>query len=477
MISDFRSLEDGRTVEADLCVIGGGSAGISLAQEFIGTGVSVCLVESGGFEFEPETQALYEGEMDGADPHELETMRLRFFGGTSNHWQGFCMPFNAIDFEKRAWVPYSGWPIDLDSLTPFYRRAQKVLRLGPFSYDEDRGRELDLDIPAFDKRKIYTRFWQWPEPLRFGEAYRESLRQAKNVHVLLHANAVDLKMDRTGATVRHVEIRSLSGKAARVRARGYVLACGGLEIPRLMLASNKVEANGVGNRYDQVGRYFLGHPHELEGGLIVTDDLDLLPNRDLRLDRIRHKIGFCIAAQMQRKEAILNGLTYLDIVDAAAAGAGPMDPPIVSHIYVVFEQTPNPENRVTLISDRDALGMSRIHLNWRLGELDKRTAEVVVRTAAAEFSRLGLGRVKLLDWLLEPGEFSGLQLGGHHIGTTRMGDDPKTSVVDRDCRVHAMENLYVAGPSVFPTSSYANPTLTLVALTLRLADHLKAKLI
>jgi choline dehydrogenase-like flavoprotein len=144
------------------------------------------------------------------------------------------------------------------------------------------------------------------------------------------------------------------------------------------------------------------------------------------------------------------------------------------------EQAPNPDSRVLLSAERDALGSRRADLAWRLGEIDKHTARVFARTLDAELRRLGKGSVTPSDWLSEPGPgwpvdptIGNHPLANYHqLGGTRMGDDPRQSVVDADCRVHGYANLYVAGSSVFPTGGWANPTLTIVALALRLADHL-----
>ena len=177
-------------------------------------------------------------------------------------------------------------------------------------------------------------------------------------------------------------------------------------------------------------------------------------------------------------------VTDLDDVARGMFRATPDDPyhppydlsrPI--RFYTRLEQCPNPDSRVKLIGEQDALGLNRIALDWQLTDLDKRSLRRSQELIGAEFGRLGVGRFKLDDWLLAddnswPEDLHG---GHHHMGTCRMSDDPKRGVVDRDCRVHGFDNLYVAGSAVYPTTGYVNPTLTVVALALRLADHLKTK--
>jgi choline dehydrogenase-like flavoprotein len=136
------------------------------------------------------------------------------------------------------------------------------------------------------------------------------------------------------------------------------------------------------------------------------------------------------------------------------------------------EQTPNPDSRVTLADDTDPLGLRRVRLNWRLTEQERRSFIANIRALGRELAAAGIGRLRPL--LPDDGLWEKVVGGGsHHMGTTRISDDPKRGVVDRDCRVHGIDNLYVAGSSVFVTSGSANPTLNILALAYRLVDHLK----
>jgi choline dehydrogenase-like flavoprotein len=529
MIQDLRQLEDGQRLDADVVVIGGGVAGITLACELAETRLSVVVAESGGFEFEAETQALYEGAIVGVPYWPLDVTRLRYFGGSSNHWMNRCSRLMPHDLAARPWIPHSGWPFAWSELAPFYRRAHPYASLGPANYDPDHatlhgevraGRRLDgiEDVVFHDVRN----------PTRFGEVYRAKLERAANIRVLLHANVTALRAAHDARRIERVEARTLEGRRVELRGRLYVLACGGLENPRLLLASNDVAPNGLGNGHDLVGRFFMDHPEtrtamgvtldstawieayrywpnqpgevarslmvspekQQEFGLgnisfklIVTDEGAATGRQALRhlLKRLRGKeVDGSLSGDL--------GLAITDIDDTLAGIYGYVrngfhNPPAAAGqsfaLIAEAELAPDPDNRVTLTNERDALGMPRIALKLRPSPLDLATLKRGTELTAAELTRGGLARVRFPDWMAndDPGWGENVLWGHHHMGTTRMSADPKRGVVDPHCQVHGMENLYVAGSSVFATSGAVNPTLTIIALTLRLADHLKGALI
>jgi choline dehydrogenase-like flavoprotein len=526
MLRDARELEAGAVIECDLCVVGAGAAGITIARALAGTGIRVCLVESGGLEFEEQVQDLFKGQNVGLPYFDLDICRLRMFGGTTNHWEGRCRPFDAIDFEARDWVPHSGWPIMLADLAPFYRQAQEICQLGPFEYrGEDWLLEGETLVP-FAPDRVESLVWQYSPPTRFGEVYRTELERADNLDVLLHASAVEIEAGEGLSQVSALRLSTLESKRFVVHARSYVLACGGLENPRLLLASNRQARDGLGNGHGVVGRYFMEHPHIVAARALVADPAFLaFYDYNLRLaPRRGHSVLGCmhLSEQTQHAEGLLNydaSVTADNIGDSGYAalrriwnsverGASPDDligdlkttlfdiddtfagllgrfgvrdyqPAAGSfRLWSFAEQAPNPDSRVLLDGERDALGMPRIRLDWRLTDLDRRSLLRTHEALAKEFGRTGLGRIQIEAWLQDDkaGWSDELSGGYHPMGTTRMADDPRRGVVDRHCRVHGLTNLYVAGSSVFPTGGSANPTLTIVALALRLAEHLKAEL-
>jgi choline dehydrogenase-like flavoprotein len=524
MIVDFSNLDDDISIDADLCIIGAGPAGITIAREFIGTGVRVCLLESGGEEPEEETQDLCVGENVGRPYFDLDTVRIRTLGGTTFHWEGQCAPLTSTQFEARDWVPHSGWPISRSEIDPYYIRAHDLCELGDFDYGPENWKTLKISEPEFNPAKVVTRFWKYSPPTRFGPKYAPELKGADNLIVYLNASVIDIGTSGDTKTVQQVDVRSLGGKTGKVSAKVFVLACGGLDNPRMLLSSNRIEPHGLGNRHDLVGRFFMEHLSAVPQDIVATDTTKLVRMfAKSRQGNTPVHAGLCPSDQSQRENKILSSSMSIESVVDMNSGVGTakslvldlkdgrmpddlaskvwrvlsdldevipasyrrtvMGEPLVAGIKSMFlmsrsEQAPNPDSRVTLSNEKDALGMNRVQLDWRLTDLDKHTLRVFSRTLASELGRLDLARVKLPEWLsTEDNATSPNIVGGfHHMGTTRMADDPKKGVVDRNCQIHGVGNLYVAGSSVFPTSGYANPTLTIVALSLRLADFLKASL-
>jgi choline dehydrogenase-like flavoprotein len=507
---DARSLPDHSLFEADLAIIGGGAAGITLARAFIGSRVRVCLIESGGAEFDPQVQALYEGENTGID-YPLAGNRLRFLGGSSNHWGGYCRTLDRIDFEKRDWVPHSGWPFGIDELAPYYPKASKVVEIEPGRFDDKAywDEATGQVTPELVTHRVQIRYTHFSKPTHFGNRYGDELKQADNLQVLLNANVINIASTEEGREVTQLDIRTLTGLTHQVRARFYVLATGGLENARMLLLSNRAIPAGLGNQHDLVGRFFMEHPHLPTSSEIVVGDLKRLPqiySQRVYMDERAGKAAFNPSETYLRQRRLLNatimvgeaglyhthtkavgqkGQKHMEMLKAAkhfltggVEFTDPAQPDLLGRWLgggCACEQVPNPDSRVSLAESKDALGLRKIRLDWRLTEQDRHSVVEHIRSVAMEFGALGIGRM----WLnvLDNDQWPDKVMGGsHHMGTTRMHTDPRQGVVDPDCKVHGVSNLYVAGSSVFPTAGAANPTLTLVALTLRLADHLRPML-
>jgi choline dehydrogenase-like flavoprotein len=530
MITDFRTLVDQTIIEADLCIVGAGAAGISIAKQFIGKKVQVCLLESGGLQLNDATQSLYQGKIVGLNYFPLEATRLRFFGGSTNHWGGWCAPLSDLDLQKREWVPYSGWPITKPDLDPYYIQAQQLCDVGPYRYHFADWQKDDFQLLELLPEKVINLLWQFsPRQIKFGQAYRAELEAATNIQVLLYANVTEIISNDTAQVIEGVKITSLESpqKTGTVRAKITVLACGGLENPRILLTSNRVQTNGLGNEYDNVGRFFIEHPHVGTGKLLtltasrelayyigptVRQGTHLQPalgvsqlaqqhHQILNVSVLMHaedtpanakayhsftKISRSLKAQRFSQlfqEDIMNVLTDLDTVATGLyyrlkGKRQPLSHDTAMIFRSMSEQMPNPDSRVLLDTEKDALGIPRIKLDWRLTDLDKQSIRVAHQLIGEELGRLGIGRLKIAEWLLtKDNQFEGLVGGHHHMGTTRMSDNPKQGVVDKNCRVHGIANLYIAGSSVFTTSGCSNPTLTLVALAVRLAEHLEKQVV
>ena len=499
VLIDARNAELGDPVRADVCIIGAGAAGITLARELGSERRTVCLLESGGLAFNRAVQSLYEGRAEGQAVHRayLRTSRLRYFGGTTNHWSGWCRPLDDIDFEPRPWLPHSGWPITKMALAPYYDRAAELVEIEPFddALDEGHGPEGAIIFPEHDAAVVTKRFHFSP-PTRFGTFYRRELARADTTTVLLHANVIDLEANEAGTRIRRVRAATLTGRQLSVEANVYVLAAGAIENTRLLLVSDTVQTAGLGNQHDLVGRFFMDHQEVGTGYLVLTDHMDALAAYQggravmsvLALSREaqrRHKLlnvsVSLVSGSLTRRSAagglplgIGPGIARIDRLDGGSARAPSGSPHAYARSIARAETSPNPESRVTLDEDVDALGLRRARLQWKLTDDDRLNIWRSMEVIAQELARTRRGRVLFDEDESDP--WLGWQGGSHHMGTTRMNDDPQRGVVDRNGRVHGLTNLYISGSSIFPTVGFANPTLTIVALTLRLADHLVAEL-
>jgi choline dehydrogenase-like flavoprotein len=534
MIIDARELETGSSLRTDVCIVGAGPAGISIARELDAAGIDVLALESGGEQADNETRDLSRGENVGFGPYDFaDGARSRFLGGSSNCWGGWCRTMDEHDFERRSWVEGSGWPISKHDLDPYYRRSMGVLGLGPYDFDpaswvEPLGRHDVRRMPVGD-HGFRDSISQISAPRRFGEEFGPELRRSPRLRLLLHANLVDIETDEEATTVRRVEVATLTGRRFFVEARVFVLATGGIENARLLLAANRVRPAGLGNDHDKVGRHFMEHPRTLSGwvrfadewkGNLLYDDRYHYQHPAMVRDGTYFASQFSMTPEVQEREGLLNGLIWFSsifpgedtvedpfiqlrrkLIKRDRAGE-----PVPSHVlkilkhpvdalgflafkafrpawlfkgvrmHIILEPPPNPESRITLADERDALGMPRVRVDWKLGDDVKRNFDAYARLFGEALGKSGVATVEL-DAPLAGREWTPGTVWRegtwHHMGTTRMADSPNDGVVDRNCKVHGISNLYCAGSSVFPTAGANFPTITLVALALRLSDHLK----
>jgi choline dehydrogenase-like flavoprotein len=514
MFIDSRTLPENTEVQGDVCIIGAGPAGITLALELASNNRRIVVFESGGFEFSAQTQRLFDGEVTEQGFIPLDADRLRFLGGATNHWSGSCRPFDPSEFV--------GWPFEITALENYYRRSQQILQLGPYSYDPrdwitEQTPLLDFGTSA----RFENRMFQYSSPaMRFGVAYRTELQNADNVSVYLHANLIDIETNRSASEVSGVALACLNGRRLRAHARHYVLATGGIENARLLLSSDRVRQGGLGNEFELVGRYFSDHPVVYNVATIkFTDPQPKLDFYDTSFVRGQMVQGYIAPSPALRKEqqlpAFIVGLSLgsnpagdnakgslqiaykyllaghfprslkyhaMNILTGVERRARklyyslPGCAPVEYSTSYSVELHPDPDSRVTLTNAVDALGMRRVKVDWRLPGDFIETLRRAHALLAEELSRHNLGTLRMnpgVNTLKAARNFSS---GHHHMGTTRMHTDPGKGVVDANCRVHGIGNLFIAGSSVFPTYSSDDPTMTILALTLRLSDHLKSLL-
>ena len=537
MLVDARSLAAGARLEADVCVVGAGPAGLAVISELDGRGPSV-VVLAGSAEAAP-------GEVSGDSYPALADTRAGDVGGTAALWDAELSPgsFGAryaplapIDFEERDGIPGSGWPFRREALDPFYARAHQLCVAGPYDYEPAAAEALSVD-------GIASGLFRFGLAEPFMRAQRDRVAKSEAVRVLTGATATKIHADEGGGAVGHVEAASEPGRPFTVHARAYVLAAGGIENPRLLLLS------GLGAGRDLVGRCFMDHPTircrldlDADGAelgfydvrrveqALVLGRLEL-PEETLRREGLLHG-GFILAPARERElrataaakamahamrerrlppqpvRAVGDALAGLDAIAFAAhrrlaraapalapslrlwrrsalldtLGLGPVSgwsrlgrPSRAYDLYHVIEQAPDPERRVTLGSERDRFGLPLPSLRWFVGTRELESAERAQELMRAAFARQGLGRLRAGRELAPGGDLLAAvhPSAHHHLGTTRMHDSERHGVVDADARVHGLANLFVAGGSVFPTSGFVNPTLTIVALALRLGVHLR----
>jgi choline dehydrogenase-like flavoprotein len=480
----------------------------------------VVVLESGGLERHDATRGLTTTISGGRPYRDVDASRVRAFGGTTHIWGGWARPLDDADFDERDWVPHSGWPFRRAHLDPYYVRAHRLWRLGAYDYAVDRGRHGEPAAGRAERHPEVEDVVFQIAPTRFGAEYVGHLRAAPNVAVLLHASALDVALHTDARAARGVRVATIAGNRFAVSARFVVLAAGGLENPRLLLASGG--PSGLGNAYDQVGRYFADHLHVPVGTLTPVTLAAGRRYQARRRGRVAFRTGLSPTVQARRRGRLLGCAVTLhnaadphDVLSPGRVHGGYQSLSVLSHalrrgripdgfgahiravvrhadealalsyrrlrpppparmtIGIRAEQSPNPASRVRLDESVDPLGARRVRIEWRLTDQDFSSIAAAQQLFARAFAP------EHPDMLPEDGPDGWAHRvapGAHHLGTTRMHHDPRSGVVDANCRVHGTANVYVAGSSVFPTGGWAPPTLTIIALAIRLADHLERRL-
>lgn len=523
MIIDSNNLPSDTTLEYGVCIIGAGAAGVTIASELSGKFRDICIIEGGGPDYSRKSQILYRGEITGDRYYPLHLSRLRYYGGSTNHWGGASIPFDEFDFIKRDWIPYSGWPIGLKELESYYKRANDLLKIDNYCYEFDRSKpeyEGKPEYGIFNKILQYSRL----DDGKFGSHFWNELKSSESISVLFNCNAIKLLTDESGSTIKSVSLKVLQGKNLTVRAMYFILAMGGIENPRLLLLSTDVYKNGLGNQHDLVGRYFMDHIFYYSGivkfknirirnqikpfihnesgnqrkiGLISPDYEFLSTNRisncnTYLLSRSKLKLGENYNSDSNLSALIIKDdllrlripIEFKSNIKSLISGTDKVIKIIIYQLIDIFrfekeialrtciEQVPNPGNRVILSEEKDFLGINKVVLKWDMGSEEKRTLEKYHEYLKSRLISSGICDLNFMD---ENELNANYGPGHHHMGTTKMSEDSKTGVVDKHCRVFGISNLYIAGSSVFPTGGVANPTLTIIALGIRLAEHIKTK--
>ncbi len=471
----------------DVCVFGTGPAGLPVALDLAKAGKRVALIEAGGFEYSEESQNYYRGTETGLNTwNALERKRMRFFGGTTAAWAGRCALYDEIDFAADTYHGMPGWPITRKALLDHVAQATDILDVRW----ENLAPQPFRNFP--DSRFVHSSEGISP-PTRFAEKYRREVVESPNILLVTMANLVELRLlapSGSKGSLDHAVLKDYRGQTFKIKARRYVLALGSIENARLLLNSDKQVAGGIGNHAGYVGRCFMEHLDIQIGRFVVLNKDYFIPEKIMGIAPVpsvlqSQRVGNGVLAVdpthvpidygrlRDVKRVLREGACRFELVreftrkfkDFNCLGEGV----ITSEI----EQCPNPDSRVSLTNDIDPLGLRRVNLHWVINESDRRTIRALGMELAKEWARLDVARVQLSDFIVDQSKPI-LPVGAHahHMGTTRMSRDPRHGVVDANCRVHGVDNLYVSGGSVFPTGGGINPTFTIVLLALRLSKHL-----
>lgn len=499
----------------DVCICGSGPAGMTLAIK-LSKRFKVCLLEAGGYDFREESQSLYKGDITGEGYADLDQIRFRLLGGSSIAWGGTCRPLDNYDFNSRDLVKFSGWPIQRGDIDPYLAEARDILNVNHENQETISDKKNDW-LPVFGGYKK-IKYWESSPRTNFGVKYRKFIENNENISCFLNANVTDITLQDGLHAVKHFEVTDYRDRKFTVDARKFVVAAGGIENPRILLNARSQINTGIGNKNGLVGRFFSEHPHHQLGEFILEDKVRTAFMKELQTPgtTMRSKSRyFSPSVQYMEQNRVLNhslelhpsttsfdpsvndgffknrlrslvcSSDYLrDIAETVKDGAVTCAKNVDGYVNISAEQEPNFESQVRLSDKKDRFGLQRADLFWYHSELDRRTVKEAALFAAKNLAVTRTGRVRLEQWITEedfrlPGpqdKTASIVYGPHHMCSTRMCENPKTGVVDKNCKVFSNDNLYIAGSSVFSSGGFANPTFTIVQLALRLADHLDKQL-
>lgn len=516
MIINFNNLDNRVTQLYDICIVGSGAASLAMASQLFDTKIQVLILEAGGEIITDKDQKIYEtinklhpfpGSMDG---------RFRVFGGSTTKWGAQSLPLEKSDFNVREWIPNSGWPILYDEVAKYYPKVDEFLNLNPLSYHSDIF-NLTKKAPLKADSKLTLNFSKWSPQPNIRENFRKKLSSSSNITLIQNANVKSINLAEDLKSVKSLTTVNFEGKEINFLAKKFVLACGGIENARILLASNKQSIKGIGNNNDLVGRYLQDHPN----AHIAT----LYPNNKSAQHYFNYfyKKGtrflprFIFSKEFIEENKILNSSAYFSFISATDDSftlakelyrkyrRGNLNrhdlvpfikifknipdlfkisyqyffykriytPNALIKLNLMTESTPNKENRVTLSDEKDELGMPKAIISWEGDDILQKTFKRCSDFIKQYFDENNLGDLVLDNWVNERDWYSHIKDAKHHIGTTRMGRSDQDGVVDSNCKVFNIDNLFIAGSSVFPTSGHSNPTTTIIALSFRLVNHLK----
>lgn len=469
-----------RHLDADVCICGAGPAGIVLALELARRRPDwrIVLLEGGGRSLASERERILYDVGLAAKSYAVAASRRRMLGGTSGHWGGWCKPLDPADFTAPAAWSVPDWPVTLDDLQPYLASAHVWCEIPSNRYDPDEVRARQpqrfLDLPAGSP--VAEHLFRFSPPTRFGARYADELAGQSNLDGLLHANLFAL--ERRGDRIVSASARALDGKPVRISARRFVLAQGGLETTRTLLnLRGDASDDGEGLRSPHLGRHFADHYGVSPGTVLAPAELGyrrmadqdtavmpvLAPSPGALRQAGRQNVCLMLAHDPADDSLPASYATHAALGFSTRASWS-------YRAQMIVEPRPHPESRITLTDTRCELGLRRAHLDWRLHPQDTASALAFFDDLGTVLAQSGQGRTRL-TYEATAARLASVNGANHHLGTVRFAHDPKDGVADADGRIHDMENLYVASSALFPRYGYSNPTLTIVALAIRLASR------
>ncbi len=520
---DLKTIPAGQFFDADVVIVGAGIAGLVLADALRGSGQTVDVLEAGGASLEPESQALYKAEMAGV-PHVGTTEgRFRVYGGSSIRWGGQLLPLRPTDFSLRPHIANSGWPISFRDLDPYIQNCEELLGVNHAPFDANLLQQLPIPRPVLTETDLHFRFSKW-SPFRYRNLTRTLGRRClaePKFRIFVHACVSTIELHRDGHHVEYVKAVAPNGSCYSFRGKQVVITAGSIETSRLLLASRSIHSNGICNRTDQLGRWF--HDH------LSVKAATLMPsNRGIFLRMLapwfigetRHTIKIETSDAWQERHACLNVMGHLvfqspessafawlrqqllsqqsrlaDNERLPAPTAKQLPEETLELLYLIWkrvvrqrrwcpsnaeiklcidtEQQPNPESRIRLSKNLDSIGMPKAIVQWKWGESERHAFQSYKNLFDRQWHSWNVGEI-VWNQSFESGSGWEESVSDiyHLMGGTRMSVGPQDGIVDKELRVHGIDNLSVASLSVFPTGGSSNPTFTLMMLTLRLAERL-----
>ena len=480
MIKDYqqqKTLRDGY----DFCIIGAGPAGITLALRLAAAGWNVMLAEGGGHEYSPHSQGLYQCTSTGLELYAEET-RLRYLGGTSNHWAGRCRPFTPSDFAIAPPGDLPGWSIPYSEIEGYLAAAMAIVDLPSGSAFH----AMNTGLSGGDFEP--DRFLLSP-PTRFAQKYATALNETAGLDVFINCNCVDLEFDKASGQVVAAVVSDYDRHRQRVQARHFILATGAIENARQLLNSETLLAAGIVDKQGLTGCCFMEHLNIDMGTFILKSDQDKEMRQYYTTDAFvaeyqagKGNVTAALLSDVQTYGRTAEVKHFLENLACDMGVASKIEffakfsCPGDGVIGTMIEQFPNRQSRISLLDEKDELGVAKVNVNWALSDTDRHTIKCIGTELAKQFADMDLGYVKLNDFVYDTSVPLKMAPHAHHMGTTRMAASPEFGVVDADCKVFGTQNLYIAGSSIFAKGGASNPTMPLLQFAVRLADHLNEKL-